>query len=97
MKDLDLVIADQAAADLLDIWLYIASDSPLNADKFIDLLREKCRMLCSSPEMGRAREELYPRLRSLPVKRYTIFYRVSEITIEVVRILSSYRDHDALF
>ena len=97
MKDLDLIIADQAAADLLDIWLYIASDSPLNADKFVDLLHEKCRMLCSAPEMGRVREELHPRLRSLPVKRYTIFYRISEMTLEVVRILSSYRDHNALF
>ena len=32
-----------AESDLLEIWEYIAEDSPANADRFIDYLDEKCR------------------------------------------------------
>jgi plasmid stabilization system protein ParE len=35
MKKLKLIIADQAREDLMEIWLYIASDSIRGADKFI--------------------------------------------------------------
>jgi toxin ParE1/3/4 len=97
MKELTLVISDQAQEDLLDIWLYIANDSPLAADRFLDFLYEKCVSLCASPKLGRLRDELLPGLRSLPVKRYTIFYRVSRDTIEIVRVLSGYRDVERVF
>ena len=33
-----LIISPQAEQDLLDIWLYIAEDSPINADRFLDKL-----------------------------------------------------------
>lgn len=41
MKKLKLIIADQAREDLMEIWLYIASDSIRGADRFIDFLYEK--------------------------------------------------------
>ncbi len=69
MKKYRLNIADQAIEDLIEIWLYIASDSIRNADKFIDFLYEKCMNLCSTPEIGRKRDELLPGLRCLPVKK----------------------------
>ncbi|OGR05540.1 MAG: hypothetical protein A2511_00690 [Deltaproteobacteria bacterium RIFOXYD12_FULL_50_9] len=97
MNKLKIVIADQAQEDLLDIWLYIATDSPLAADNFLDLLHEKCVILRSSPELGRARDELLPGLRCLPVKRYTIFYRINPATLEIVRVLSGYRDVASMF
>jgi toxin ParE1/3/4 len=79
------------------MWLYIAADSPSAADKFIDHVYEQCGTLCSSPEIGRNRDELIPGIRSLPVKRYLVFYRVTDGTIEIVRILSGYRDIETLF
>ncbi len=97
MKKRELLIADQAQEDLLDIWLYIATDSPLAVDNFLDLLHEKCVTLCDSPEIGRARDELLPGLRCLPVKRYTIFYRISPAALEIVRVLSGYRDVASMF
>ncbi|MBU4273811.1 MAG: type II toxin-antitoxin system RelE/ParE family toxin, partial [Planctomycetes bacterium] len=36
-------------------------------------------------------------LRSLPVKKYTIFYRINPATLEIVRVLSGYRDIASLF
>ncbi|MBU0674251.1 MAG: type II toxin-antitoxin system RelE/ParE family toxin [Proteobacteria bacterium] len=58
---------------------------------------EQCRLFCSSPEIGRLRDELLPGIRSFPVKRYIIFYRVTTNAIEVIRILSGYRDFDSVF
>ena len=50
-----LIIAAQAIEDLMDIWLYIASDSIRNADHFTDFLYENCASLCDTPELGRER------------------------------------------
>ena len=97
MKKRKLIIAEQAIEDLMDIWLYIASDSIRRADRFIDILYEKCISLCATPEIGRERPELLPGIRCLPVKRYLVFYRVTEQAIEVARIVSGYRDIASLF
>ena len=87
MKRRTLIISDQAREDLTEIWLYIAANSPLAADRFVDYLHEKCNGLCSSPQIGRDRRELLPGIRCLSVKRYLIFYRVTEQSIEIARIL----------
>jgi len=47
--------------------------------------------------MGRERPELLPGMRSFPLGRYLIFYRIVEETLQVVRVLSGYRDLDAQF
>jgi toxin ParE1/3/4 len=91
------LLSQQAKDDLVEIWLYIAADSPSAADKFIEYVHEQCGRLCSSPEIGRRRDELIAGIRSLPVKRYLVFYRVTNDTIEIVRILSGYRDIETLF
>ncbi|MCH8218950.1 MAG: type II toxin-antitoxin system RelE/ParE family toxin [Planctomycetes bacterium] len=36
-------------------------------------------------------------IRSLPVKRYLVFYRVASDTLEIARVLSGYRDIETLF
>ena len=96
-KKRQLIIAQQAKDDLVEIWLYIAADSPSTADMFIDYVYEQCKHLCTSPEIGRTRDELLPGMRSLPVKRYLVFYRVTNDAIEIARILSGYRDLETLF
>jgi len=97
MSDKELRLSDQAREDLTEIWLYIANDSVQAADTFVDLLFSKCRLLCAAPEMGRSRENLLPGVRSLAFRRYLIFYRSLPNALEIVRILSAYRDVDALF
>ena len=97
MKKRKLIIAEQAIEDLTDIWLYIASDSIRSADRFIDFLYEKCFSLCDTPEIGRERPEILSGIRCLPIKRYLVFYRVTEQAIEVARIVSGYRDVASLF
>ena len=89
--------SDLAEGDLVEIWLFIAQDNPDAADRFLDLLSQKCELLAESPEMGRQRDELAPALRSFPVGRYVIFYRLIEDGIEIARVLSAYRDLGRLF
>lgn len=47
--------------------------------------------------MGRRRDELLPSLRSFPVEDYLIFYRSIEDGIDILRVVSGYRDLEALF
>ena len=93
-----VVISDAARIDLDDIWLYIATDSPTNADRFLDRLVEVATgTLAVAPLSGREREELGEGLRSLPVESYLIFYRVKDNAVEVLRIIHGARDPGATF
>jgi len=47
-----------AGADIDEIWDYIAADSMVEADAWVDRLDAKLRLLASQPLMGRSREEL---------------------------------------
>ncbi len=90
-------LSEQAEKDLTDIWLYIAQDSPRAADRFVLRVHAKCQELAESPGIGRPRAELARGLRSFPLGSYLIFYREAEDGIEVVRVLSGYRDLPPLF
>src|SRR5512135_821128 len=86
-----------AADDILDIWDHIAEDSLDQADRWVDKLDEKFRLIATQPLMGRARDDLAVDLRSFPFGRYVIFYVPIEGGIDVVRVLHSARDVDAAF
>lgn len=86
-----------AAADILDIWDFIAEDSIDQADRWVDRLDEKLALLATQPLMGRARDELATNVRSFPFGRYVIFYAPMEHGIDVVRVLHSARDVYSVF
>ena len=90
-------LAQTAYRDMEDIRDYISKDSPENADGFIELLIEKMVTLATQTEIGRPRPELQEGIRSLPIQNYIIFYRIKESHIEIVRVLSGYRDIPQLF
>ena len=92
-----IIISDQAEADLIDLWLYIAEDSIDAADRFVSQIHEKCRLLGEAPEMGRERAEIRKGIRSFPVGNYLIFYRIGDKSIEVARVISGLRDILSLF
>jgi toxin ParE1/3/4 len=81
-----------AETDLLDIWLFIAADNPGAADRTLDRIDDACAQLARSPRIGIARPELGANVRSFPVGRYIIFYRPVPRGIEIIRVLSGYRD-----
>ncbi|MBD5780774.1 type II toxin-antitoxin system RelE/ParE family toxin [Pelagicoccus sp. NFK12] len=92
-----LVISEEAESDLEDIWDYIAMDSPLKADRFIDQLFRKCLDLSELDGVGRQRNELYQGLLSLPHKKFVIFFTREKSKVNIVRILRGSRDLDPLF
>jgi toxin ParE1/3/4 len=49
-------------------------------------------MLRDNPMAGRKRSELAPEIRSFPVGKYVLFYRVITSGIELVRVRSGYLD-----
>jgi toxin ParE1/3/4 len=87
----------QAEADLIEIWTYIAQDSPTRADKLLDEIDEKSQTLAQSPFIGKARDELRPKIRSFPIGNYVLFYQPIEEGIEIIRVLHGARDIEALF
>ncbi len=97
MKSSELIISKEAESDLEEIWSYIAKDSPRRADNFIDRIHAKCKMILGMPEVGIKRDEIFPGIRSFPIGRYLIFYRIEVDNVEIVRILSGYRDIEVLF
>ena len=92
-----LHISNQAVEDLEVIWAYIADDSLVRADGFIDRLYSKCVELSELEGVGRPREDLLPGLKSVPFKKYVIYFYRSENGVDIVRILHSARDIDELF
>ena len=86
-----------AALDILDIWDRIAEEDVTAADRWVDQLDTALNRLATQPMMGRSREELADNLRSLPFRRYVIFYLPIEDGIDVVRVLHGARDIDAMF
>jgi toxin ParE1/3/4 len=55
------------------------------------------KLIATQPLIGRALDQLAADLRSFPFGRYVIFYEPIEHGIDVVRVLHSARDIDAVF
>jgi len=47
-----LITSAQAELDLLEIWLYISEDSPVNADRFLDKINNTAQRLVEFKDMG---------------------------------------------
>ena len=90
-------ISRVARRDLLDIWTYIADSDIEAADALLDRIDALCGRLQDTPLLGRSRDELAPGIRSIPVARYMIYYRLSGSRLEVARVLHAARDLDLLF
>lgn len=60
-------------------------------------LKKKCKNLADFPNMGRSYDDVKPSLRGLPLAGYIIFYRIVNDGIEIIRVVSGYRDLESLF
>lgn len=87
-----LELSPLAEADLEAIGDYIALDSPGNALRFIQELREQCKKITKSPMAYVARPDLGEGLRSCAHGRYVIFFRPGAELVRVERILHSALD-----
>ena len=81
----------RAENDLIEIWAYIARDNPPAADRLLDLLDEKSRVLVKNPKMGAARDDIATGVRHFPVGNNLILYRDVGDGIEIVRYVHGMR------
>jgi toxin ParE1/3/4 len=89
-----LVFAPSARDDLQGIARYIqdAAGADLAAQVIIHL-RDKCQLLAQTPgEIGIIRDEIIEGLGNLSAKPYVLFFRYSDSTVEIVRILHERQD-----
>ena len=77
----------KAHLDLVEIAVYLGERNPAAADRLLEAIDAQCHQLSDFSEIGRAREELSPNLRSFPVGNYVIFYRPISDGIQVIRVL----------
>jgi toxin ParE1/3/4 len=92
-------LAPGAEVELDDIWLWTAKESGSVdiADRLIDSITERLFLLARYPHMGRPRDDdLRPRLRSFPVGRYVIIYRVESEDVLILHIIATARDIEPL-
>ena len=90
-------LASLAKTDLAEIRHYIARDKPGAADRQIARFFETFQMLGGNPELGERRYDLGPELRCFVLGTYVIIYRPAVEGVEIARVISGYRDLDALF
>lgn len=90
-------ISPEANKDLEEIIDYFASRNIDAGERFIDEFNKKCRYLANFPNMGRSYSDIKDYLRGISLNGYIIFYRVTDIGIEILRVVSGYRDYPSLF
>lgn len=88
-----VIWARVAEADLNNIILYIAEESPINARKILNKIKEKASSLKQFPERGRVVPELHDQglllYRELIVSPWRIVYRISDKKVYILSVLDS--------
>lgn len=92
------VVSGPAAADLGDIHSWIAYDDPEAAGRVLEELRSAMQRLADHPQLGHVRDDLADEpLKVWPVHSYLVIYRPATPPLQILRVLSGYRDIAALF
>ena len=92
-----VVYTDEAKMDLEGIGDYIAADNPTRALSFVLKLSGRCEELADMadafPQVPRYE---HTKVRRRPFRNYLIFYRVTEKRVEILHILNSAQDFEAI-
>jgi len=82
----------RAEEDLIDIWLYVAHDSPAAADRLLDHIDTRLQQLSLMPLSGPPRGDLQVGVRHLVIGNFLAFYRVEETGVVITRVMHGRRD-----
>jgi plasmid stabilization system protein ParE len=89
----DFFYSPEARLDLLEIWGFIAQDNLDEADRVEREIEQAITALAANPQLGHLRGDLTSRpVRFKAIYSYLIIYDPESRPLEVVRILSGYRD-----
>ncbi|MFN7948159.1 MAG: type II toxin-antitoxin system RelE/ParE family toxin [Blastocatellia bacterium] len=92
-----LNVTREADDDLFGIFIHHSPFGFEVAQRLVDGIIDSFDKLIRFPEIGRARPELGPLLRSFPTGKYLIIYRVLDEEIQIVRVLHQAQDIGAIF
>ena len=95
MKSLRITIP--ASRDLEEISDYFLEKSIDAGDRFVESFNQKCQHLARYPYIGKSYTQLRPGLRGLSLMGYIIFYQVVEDNVEILRVVSGYRNLPDVF
>ncbi|MGB0562694.1 MAG: type II toxin-antitoxin system RelE/ParE family toxin [Spirulinaceae cyanobacterium] len=91
------ILAQQASRDLSEISDYFLSQSVDAGERFVEKFGQKCQYLARFPYLGKSYAHIDPDLRGTPIMGYIIFYQIVDEGIEILRVVSGYRDFAQVF
>lgn len=91
------IISPEASLDLSEIIDYFTVRNIEAGEHFVDEFERKCKYLTNFPNMGRSYGNIQSGLRGIPLDSYIILYRIIDDGIEIVRVVSGYRNLESLF
>lgn len=86
-----------ASRDLEAISEYFLERSVDAGDRFVQTFNQKCQHLARFPYIGKSYARLRPGLRGILMMDYIIFYQIVEDNVEILRVISGYRDLRSVF
>ncbi len=91
-----LRVSSLARLDLDQIYDRIARDKPGGARRWLKRTAEQFVRLANNPQIGEARDDIRPTLRSISHGNYVIYFRPRDTDLEIVRVLHGSRDIQGL-
>jgi toxin ParE1/3/4 len=89
--------SEDAIADLEEICDYLGNYSIKAAGQLFDRIRQRAKLVAKFPNTGKSYDDLIPGLRGFVVDNYIVFYIQAGDGIEILRVISGYRDLKSAF
>jgi toxin ParE1/3/4 len=91
-------ISDDAEHDLYEIFLYWAERASMTiADRVVDGIVERFRLLGEFPEAGRLSDDIAPGSKCFPAGEYLIYYRRARKYTDILHIFHAARKQTQAF
>ncbi len=90
-------ISRSASQDLTTIADYFLEHNVEAGERFFQEFNRKCQYLTQFPYIGKSYDHLLIGTRGIPLNKYIIFYRVTDQSIEIFRVVYGRQNLDTLF
>lgn len=94
---MNFILAPSSTRDLDRLSEYFLENNVEAGERLFKTLNQKFYNLTQFPNIGKPYPHLDSNIRGLLVEKYIIFYRVTEIQVEIVRIVDGRQDLTKLF
>jgi toxin ParE1/3/4 len=94
---MNFILAPSTIRDLDRLSQYFLETNVEAGERLFQTLNQKFYNLTQFPNLGKPYPHLDPDIRGLIVDKYIIFYRVTEIQVEIVRVVDGRQDLTKLF